>query len=190
MSYSVSCPGLWHFIMLYYFCFNPCTQFQKNSSTFATCIYLARMRMWIKNIYTNYMQKYWICIIFPDNQYFHCLTDVKPSERKLREDGTSLLKSVIADVESLKFVFLYLSFFHNLNRFTTEYHSSVFVNVVRLVDRHGVKYFKYKYIYFWNEKKKFIVFPLLLFRYTDYITASARFVTSVYEFCWLHLLED
>ena len=43
-------------------------------------------------------------------------------------------------------------------------------------------YFKYKY--FSNEKNKLIVFPLLfiLIHTLHNITASTRFVTSIYEF--------
>ena len=43
-------------------------------------------------------------------------------------------------------------------------------------------YFKYKY--FSNEKNKFIIFPLLfiLIHTLHNITASIRFVTSIYDF--------
>ena len=57
-------------------------------------------------------------------------------------------------------------------------------------------YFKYKYFwmyfkYFTNEKNKFIVFPLLfiLIHTIHNITASTRFVTSIYEFLLLSTVD-
>jgi len=128
---------------------------------------------------------YFSSVFTPNNKYYGLMSDCLSYWNQVRrrwfwKQPVSVFEFTLLTCWAyIRYGVKYIIMYFNTNLKNCQIQIPSFVNVFKY--KYYLVYFKYKY--FSNEKNKFIVFPLFfILIHTLYnITASTRFVTSIYE---------